>query len=192
MSNAIRCETKRGRWRAQRWELYRGLGHQEACPRRTAEVCGSTTTVSNSGRFPDRLHLAHPRKVPPRTRNDHRPNFSSHAARTPRWSCGRRWELSMGNRESWSSVLYPGGEDGIPHHEPAPEITEGLQRTLIWYMQPSRGRSPGDSAGCCDPVALGSVDFRPAVADALTVASLLGYGEDEPAAGAHRQRMREH
>ena len=98
----------------------------------------------------------------------------------------------MGNRESWSSVLYPGGEDGIPHHEPAPEITEGVQRTLIWYMQPSRGRSPGDSAGCCDPVALGSVDFRPAVADALTVASLLGYGEDEPAAGAHRQRMREH
>ena len=89
MSNAIRCETKRGRWRAQRWELYRRLGHQEAPPRRTAEICGSTTTVSNSGRFPDRLHLAHPRKAPPRTRDDHRPNFSSHAARTPRWSCGR-------------------------------------------------------------------------------------------------------
>jgi hypothetical protein len=75
MSNAIRCETKRGRWRAQRWELYRGLGHQEARPRRTTEVCGSTTTVSNSGRFPDRLHLAHSRKAPPRTRDDHRPKL---------------------------------------------------------------------------------------------------------------------
>jgi hypothetical protein len=48
MSNAIRCETKRRRWRAQWWKLYRGLGHQEARPRRTAEVCGSTTTLSNS------------------------------------------------------------------------------------------------------------------------------------------------
>jgi hypothetical protein len=47
MSNVIRCKMKRGRWRAQWWKLYRGLGHQEARPRRTAEVCGSTTTVSN-------------------------------------------------------------------------------------------------------------------------------------------------
>jgi hypothetical protein len=111
MSNAIRCETKRGRWRAQRWELYRGLGHQEACPRRTAEVCGSTTTVSNSGRFPDRLHLAHPRKVPPRTRDDHGPNFSSHAARTPRWSCGRLSPpFSLCSRQWWHWIAQ--GESG--------------------------------------------------------------------------------
>src|SRR5688572_27952887 len=66
---------KLGRWRTQRWELYRGLGHRKARPRRTAEVCGLTTTVSNSGRFPDRLHLAHPRKAPRRTRDDYRPEL---------------------------------------------------------------------------------------------------------------------
>jgi hypothetical protein len=39
-SNAIRCKTKRGRWRAQWWEPYWGFGLQEARPRRTAEVRG--------------------------------------------------------------------------------------------------------------------------------------------------------
>jgi hypothetical protein len=95
--------------------------------------------------------------------------------------------LQWGTGRAGLRFLYPGGEDGILHHGPAPEIMEGLQRTLIWYMQHSRGRSPGDTAGCYDPVALGSVEFRPAVADASVVESLLGYGEDGPAAGAHRQ-----
>jgi hypothetical protein len=40
MSNALRCKTKRVRWQAQWWKPYRGLGHQEACPRRTTEVYG--------------------------------------------------------------------------------------------------------------------------------------------------------
>jgi hypothetical protein len=94
--------------------------------------------------------------------------------------------LQWGTGRAGLQFLYPGGEDGILHHGPAPEITEGLQRTLIWYTQPSRGRSPSDTAGYCDPVVLGSVEFRPVVADASAAASLLGYGEDGPATGAHR------
>jgi hypothetical protein len=60
MSNAIRCETKRGRWRAQRWELYRGLGHQEAPPRRTAEVCGSNDDGEQFGPLPRPTPLGSP------------------------------------------------------------------------------------------------------------------------------------
>jgi hypothetical protein len=46
-SNATRCKTKRERWRASWWGPYRGLGHQESRPRRTAEVCGSSPSVSD-------------------------------------------------------------------------------------------------------------------------------------------------